>query len=61
MIRNAQKLHGVRSKLNSMFSLEKMDWQHPLRTFAIQFRSHPMRFLDFSDHEKEARRQEILK
>jgi hypothetical protein len=32
---------------------------NPIRTPAIQSRSHPMRFLGFSNHEKEAPRQEI--
>jgi hypothetical protein len=33
----------------------------PIRTSAIQFRSRPMRFLGFSNHEKGAPRQEISK
>jgi hypothetical protein len=48
--------------LNSVFGLEKVDWWNPIRTSAIQSRSHPMRFLGFSNHEKGAPpRQEILK
>jgi hypothetical protein len=57
----AQKLHEARSELNSVFGLEKLDQWNPIRTFAIQSRSCPMRFLGFSDHEKGAPRQEISK
>jgi len=31
-------LHGLRSELNSVFDLEKVDWWNPVRTFAIQSR-----------------------
>jgi hypothetical protein len=61
MVGKAQKLHGVRSELNSVFGLEKVDGWNPIRTSAIQSRSHPMQFLGFSSHEKGAPRQEILK
>jgi hypothetical protein len=61
MIEKAQKLHGARYELNSVFSLEKVDWWNPIRTSAIQSRSHPMWFLGFSNHEKGAPRQEISK
>jgi hypothetical protein len=61
MVRIAQKSHGVRSELNSIFGLEKDDRWNPIRTFAIQSRSRPMRFLGFSNHEKGALRQEISK
>jgi len=54
MVGKAQKSHGARSELNSVFSLEKVDWWNPIRTSAIQSRSHPMRFLDFSNNEKGA-------
>jgi hypothetical protein len=57
----AQKSHGARSELNSVFGLEKVDRWNPIRTSTIQFTSRPMRFLGFSNHEKEASRQEILK
>jgi hypothetical protein len=55
------KSHGARSELNSVFGLEKVDWWNPIRTSTIQSRSCAMRFLDFSNHEKEAMRQEISK
>jgi hypothetical protein len=47
---------GVRSELNSVFSLEKVDQWNPIRTSAIQFRSYPMQFLGFSNHKKGASR-----
>jgi hypothetical protein len=55
------KLHGVRSELNSVFSLEKVDQWNRIRTSATQSRSSPMQFLGFFNHEKGALRQEILK
>jgi mevalonate pyrophosphate decarboxylase len=61
MVGKAQKLHGARSELNSVFSLEKVDRWNVTRTSAIQSRSRPMRFLGFSNHEKGAPRQEISK
>jgi hypothetical protein len=61
MVGKAQKSHGVRCELNSVFGLEKVDWWNPIRTSAIQLRSLPMQFLGFSNHEKGAPRQEILK
>jgi hypothetical protein len=51
----------ARSELNSVFSLEKVDWWNPIRTSAIQSRSRPMWFLGFPNHEKGAPRQEISK
>jgi hypothetical protein len=57
MVRKAQKLHGARSELNSMFRWERMDLWNPIRTSAIQSRSRPMQFLGFSNHEKGASRQ----
>jgi hypothetical protein len=57
----AQESHDQRSELNSVFSLEKVDQWNPITTSAIQTRSHPMQFLGFSNHEKGAPRQEILK
>jgi hypothetical protein len=44
-----------------MFGLEKVDRWNPIRTSAIQSRSHPLQFLGFSIHEKGAPRQEISK
>jgi hypothetical protein len=61
MVGKAQKSHRARSELNSVFSLEKADQWNPIRTSAVQSRSHPMRFLGFSNHDKGAPRQEILK
>jgi hypothetical protein len=57
----AQKSHGARYELNSVFGLEKVDRWSPARTSVIQSRSRPMRFLGFSNHEKGAPRQEISK
>jgi hypothetical protein len=59
--RKAQKSHGARCELNSAFGLKKVDRWNPIRTSTIQSRSHPMRFLGFSNHEKGAPRQEISK
>jgi hypothetical protein len=53
MIGKAQKSHGARSELNSVFGLEKVDGWNPVRTSATQSGSRPMRFLGFSNHEKE--------
>jgi hypothetical protein len=61
MVEKAQKSHGARSELNSVFGLEKVDRWKPIRTPAVQSRSRPMRFLGFSNHEKGAPRQEISK
>jgi hypothetical protein len=64
MVGKAQKSHGVRSELNSLLGLEKVDQCNPIRTSAIQSRSRPMRFLGFSNHEKggssEARNFEVI-
>jgi hypothetical protein len=61
VVGEAQKSHGARSELSSVFGLEKVDQWNPIRTSAIQSRSRPMRFLGFSNHEKGAQRQEISK
>jgi hypothetical protein len=61
MVGKAQKSHGAKSELCSVFGLEKADRWNPIRTSAIQPRSRPMRFLGFSNHEKGAPRQEISK
>jgi hypothetical protein len=61
MVGKVQKLHGVRSELNSVLSLEEVGWWNPIRTSSIQPGSHPMQFLGFSNHGKGAPRQEILK
>jgi hypothetical protein len=59
MVRKAQKSHGARSELNSVFGLEKVGRWNRIRTSAIQSRSRPIRFLGFSNHEKEAPRQKF--
>jgi hypothetical protein len=61
MVGKAQKSHGVRSVLNSVFGLEKLDRWNPIRISAIQSRSRPVRCLGFSSNEKGAPRQEISK
>jgi hypothetical protein len=61
VVGKAQKSHGTRSELNSVFCLEKVDRWNPIRISAIQSRSRPMRFLGFSNQEKGAPRQEIWK
>jgi hypothetical protein len=61
MVGKAQKSDWARSELNSVFGLEKVDRRNPIRTSAIQSRSRPVRFLDFSNHKKGAPRQEISK
>jgi hypothetical protein len=62
MVGKAQKSHGARSELNSVFGLEKLDRWNPIRTSAMQSRSRSMRFVGFSNHEKgDPGRQEISK
>jgi hypothetical protein len=61
VLRKAQNSHGMKSELNFVFGLGKVDRWNPIRTSAIQSRSRPMRFLCFSNHEKGASRQEISK
>jgi hypothetical protein len=61
MVGKAQKSHGARSELKSVFGLENVDLWNPIRTSAIQSISRLMRFLDSSNHEKGAPRQEISK
>jgi hypothetical protein len=61
MVEKAQKSHGARSGLNSVFGFEKVDRWNPIRTSAIQSRSRRMQFRGFSNHEKGAPRQEISK
>jgi hypothetical protein len=53
-----RKSVGARYELNSVFGLEKVDRWNSIRTSVIQSRTHPMRFLGFSKHEKGAPRQE---
>jgi hypothetical protein len=61
MVGKAQKLHGVRYELNSVFGLEKVDQWNSIRTSTIPSRSCPMRFLGFSNDENAVPRQEISK
>jgi hypothetical protein len=61
MVGRAQKSHGARSELSSVFSLEKVYQWNPIRTSAIQSRSRSMRFLGFFNHEKGVQRHEISK
>jgi hypothetical protein len=62
MVGKAQnKSYEARSEFNSVLGLVKVDRWNPIRTSAIQSRSHPLRFLGFSNHEKGAPRQEISK
>jgi hypothetical protein len=61
MVGKAQKSHGARSELNSVFGLEKVNGWNPIRTSAIQSMSQIMRFLGFSNHEKGAPRQTMSK
>jgi hypothetical protein len=61
MVGKAQELHGARSGLygrcsNGVLLIHFFQAKH-----RIQFRSHPMWFLGFSNHDKGAPRQEILK
>jgi hypothetical protein len=41
MVGKAQKSHGVRFEMNSVFSLEKVDQWNPIRISAIKSRCHP--------------------
>jgi hypothetical protein len=55
MSEKVQKSQGVRSELNSVFSLEEVDWWNPIRTSAIQSRSLPKQFLGFLTMKRELR------
>jgi hypothetical protein len=61
MVIKAQKSHGARSELNSVFGLGKVYRWNPIRTSATQSISRLMRFLGFSSHENGAPRQDISK
>jgi hypothetical protein len=61
MVGKAQKSHGERYELNSVFGLEKVDRWNPIRTSPIQSRSRSMWFLGFSNHKKGVPRQETSK
>jgi hypothetical protein len=61
MVGKAQKSHGARSGLYGACSNGVPLIHFFLAEHRIQFRSRPMRFLSFSNHEKEAPRQEVSK
>jgi hypothetical protein len=63
MVGKAQKSHGARCELNSVFGLEKVDQWNPIRTSPYSPDLAPCDFWAFpSNHEKGApRRQEISK
>jgi hypothetical protein len=61
MVVEAQKCHGAKSEMNSVFGLEKVDRWNPIRISTLQSRSHPMGFRVFSKHKNGAIRQEISK
>jgi hypothetical protein len=61
MVAKAQKSHGVRSGLYGGCCHGVPHTNYFQTEHRIQFRSRPMRFLGFSNHEKGAPRQEILK
>jgi hypothetical protein len=61
MVGKAQKSHGARSGLYGGCSNGVPPIHFSEAENRIQFRSRPMRFLGFSNHEKAARRQEISK
>jgi hypothetical protein len=42
MVGKAQKSHGARSELNSVFGLKKVDQLNAIRTSTMQSRSCPM-------------------
>jgi hypothetical protein len=61
MVGKAQKSHGARSGLYGGCSNGVPPIHFSQAEHRIEFRSCPMRFLGFSNHEKEAQRQEISK
>jgi hypothetical protein len=61
MVGKAQKLHGARSELYVECSTGVPPIHFSQAKHRIQFRSRPMRFLGFSNHETGAPRQEISK
>jgi hypothetical protein len=61
MAEKAQKSHGVRSGLYGGCSNGVPPIQFLQAEQRIQFIPRPVRFLDFSNHEKGALRQEISK
>jgi hypothetical protein len=61
MVEKAQKSHEARSKLNSVFGLEKVALWNLIRTYAIEPRSRPMLFMGFFNHENGVPRQKMSK
>jgi hypothetical protein len=61
VVGKSKKSHLVRSELNSVFCLEKLNRWNPIRTSVIQSKYRPVRFLSFSNQKKGASRQEISK
>jgi hypothetical protein len=61
MVGKAQESHGARTVLYGGCSDGISLIHFSQGEFRIQFRSRPMRFLDFSKHEKGDRTQEISK
>jgi hypothetical protein len=59
MVGKAQKSHGVRSELSSVFGFEKVDRQKPIRTSTIQSRSQTCDIFGFVKRENGAPRQKI--
>jgi hypothetical protein len=55
MVGEAQKSHGARSEMNSVFVLERVDRWNPIRTSAIQSRSRPCDFWAFPTMKRELR------
>jgi hypothetical protein len=55
MVGKAQKSHGVRYELNSVFGLEKVDRWNPIRTSAVQSRSRPCDLWAFATMKRELR------
>jgi hypothetical protein len=59
MVGKTQKSHGVRSGLYGGCSNGVLLIHFFQAEYGIQFRSHPMQFLNFPNHEKGAPRHEI--
>jgi hypothetical protein len=55
MVGKAQKLHGARSELNSVFGLGKVDRWNPIRTSTIKFISRLCDFWAFATVKRELR------
>jgi hypothetical protein len=53
MVGKAQKSHGARYEVNSVFGMEKVDRWNPIRTSAIQTSSRLMGFWAFPTMKRE--------